>query len=181
MFIQLWLLISVSQVYLPAIEGFVPKDVIRAFRAFLEFCYLVRQNVVTEQALTEIDDALQRFHCFREVFRNSGVVESFSLPRQHAMKHYPYLIHQFGAPNGLCSSITESKHIKAVKRPYWHTNRFQALGQMLLINQRLDKLTAARADFKARGMLNGTCLSHAFEALGTMKNSPMISLILIVV
>ena len=82
------------------------------------------------------------------------------------MKHYPHLIHQFGAPNGLCSSITESKHIKAVKRPYRRTNRFQALGQMLLINQRLDKLTVARADFKACGMLNGTCLSNVFEALG---------------
>jgi len=115
MFIWSWLLISVSQVYLPAIEGFVPKDVIRAFRAFLEFCYLVHRNVITEQALTEIDNALQHFHRFREVFRNSGVVESFSLPQQHAMKHYPYLICQFGAPNGLCSSITESKHIKAVK------------------------------------------------------------------
>ena len=165
-FIRSWLLINVSQVYLPAIEGFVLKDVIRTFRAFLEFCYLVRRNVVTEQALIEVEDALQRFHHFREVFRNSRVVESFSLPRQHAMKHYPHLIRQFGAPNGLCSSITESKHIKAVKRPYRRTNRFQALGQMLLINQRLDKLTVARADFKARGMLNGTCLSNVFEALG---------------
>ena len=82
------------------------------------------------------------------------------------MKHYPYLIHQFGAPNGLCSSITESKHIKVVKQPYQCTNCFQALGQILLINQRLDKLTAAQADFKAHGMLNGTCLSHVFEALG---------------
>jgi len=82
------------------------------------------------------------------------------------MKHYHYLIRQFGAPNGLCSSITESKHIKAVKRPYRRTNRFQALGQMLLINQRLDKLSAARTDFKARGMLNETYLSHAPVALG---------------
>ena len=115
MFIWLWLLISVSQVYLPAIKGYVPTDTIRTFHAFLEFCYLVCRNVITEQALTEIQDALQCFHCFQEVFRNSGVVESFSLPRQHLMKHYPYLIHQFGAPNGLCSSITESKHIKVVK------------------------------------------------------------------
>ncbi|KIM60579.1 hypothetical protein SCLCIDRAFT_123900, partial [Scleroderma citrinum Foug A] len=160
---------GLMKVYLPAIEGFVPKDVIRTFRAFLEFCYLVRRNTITEQALTEIEDALQRFHHFREVFRNSGVIESFSLPRQHAMKHYPYLVRQFGAPNGLCSSITESKHIKAVKRPYRRTNRFKALGQMLLINQRLDKLIAAQADFKARGMLNGTCLSNVFEALGEQE------------
>ena len=99
-FIRSWLLINVSQVYLPAIEGFVPKDVICTFRAFLEFCYLVRRNVVTEQALIEVEDALQHFHHFREVFQNSGVVESFSLPQQHSMKHYPYLIRQFGAPNG---------------------------------------------------------------------------------
>lgn len=31
--------------------------------------------------------------------------------------YYAYVITQFGAPNGLCSSITESKHIKAVKKP----------------------------------------------------------------
>ncbi|KAI0309213.1 hypothetical protein OF83DRAFT_1019582, partial [Amylostereum chailletii] len=59
----------------------------------------------------------------------------------------------FGAPNGLCSSITESKHIKAVKDPYRRTNHNKPLGQMLLINQRLDKLTADRSDFTARNML----------------------------
>ncbi|KAI6011721.1 hypothetical protein BKA83DRAFT_4131594 [Pisolithus microcarpus] len=82
---------------------------------------------------------------------NAGVIKTFSLPWQHAMKHYHYLICQFGAPNGLCSSITESKHIKAVKWPYHHTNYFQALGQMILINQRLEKLTAACTDFKECG------------------------------
>ena len=154
------------QVYIAAIEGYVPQDVIRTFHAFLEFCYLVRRNVITEPMLTAIEDALARFHLYREVFRNANVITTFSLPQQHAMKHYPYLIRQFGAPNGLCSSITESKHIKAVKRPYWHTNRFQALRQMLVINQRLDKFAAARADFEKRGMLKGTCLSHVLGTLG---------------
>ena len=37
---------------------------------------------------------------------------------------------------------------------------------MLLINQRLDKLAAARIDFKNRGMLDGTCLGDALENLG---------------
>ncbi|KIN97948.1 hypothetical protein M404DRAFT_71414, partial [Pisolithus tinctorius Marx 270] len=58
-----------------------------------------------------------------------------------------------GAPNGLCSSITESKHIKAIKWPYQCTNHFQTLRQMLLINQRLDKLITTHADFKEHGML----------------------------
>ena len=80
------------------------------------------------------------------------------------MVHYSRLIRMFGAPNGLCSSITESKHIKAVKEPWRRSNRYNALGQMLLTNQRLDKLAAARVDFTSRGMLNGTCLHDAILA-----------------
>ncbi|KAF8178774.1 hypothetical protein K438DRAFT_1461526, partial [Mycena galopus ATCC 62051] len=55
-------------------------------------------------------------------------------------------------------SITESKHIKAVKRPYRRTSHNNALSQMLLINRRLDKLAAARLDFTARGMIEGALL-----------------------
>ena len=37
---------------------------------------------------------------------------------------------------------------------------------MLLTNQRLDKLAAARVNFSARGMLSGTCLS---DVAGTLR------------
>jgi hypothetical protein len=82
------------------------------------------------------------------------------------MAHYLWLIRVFGAPNGLCSSITESMHIRAIKKPWQHSNHYNALGQMLLTNQRLDKLAAAHTDFTEHGMLNGTCLSAAQEAIG---------------
>ena len=59
------------------------------------------------------------------------------------MNHYLDMICLFGAPNGLCSSITEAKHIKAVKEPWHRSNRNKPLKQMLLTNQRLDKLAAA--------------------------------------
>jgi hypothetical protein len=117
--------------------------------------------------LVEIQDALARFHQHRKAFEDAGVVSTFSLPRQHSLLHYPRLIRLFGAPNGLCSSITESKHIKAVKEPWRRSSRFNALGQMLRTNQRLDKLAAMRADFTRRGMMNGTVLSVVFEALRT--------------
>ncbi|KAF9236807.1 hypothetical protein BU15DRAFT_88999 [Melanogaster broomeanus] len=78
---------------------------IKAFRAFLDFCYMVHRDVITELTL--------------------GVVPTFSLPRQHSM----------------------AKHVKAVKEPWRRSSRFNALGQMLLTNQRLDKLSAAREDF----------------------------------
>jgi hypothetical protein len=139
---------------LPAIEGHVPREIVRTFRAFLEFCYITRRNVVDTKALTELEDALARFHQYRTAFQELGVrPDGCSLPRQHSLTHYISLIKAFGAPNGLCSSITESKHIKAVKEPWRRSNRYKALGQMLLTNQRLDKLAACRVDFTRRQML----------------------------
>ena len=79
-------------------------------------------------------------------------------------------IHAFGAPNGICSSIMESKHIRAVKEPWWRSSHFEASEQMLLTNQRLNKLAAARVDFADRGMLQGTCLLWILIQLGTSSH-----------
>ncbi|KAF8836285.1 hypothetical protein BDN67DRAFT_992173 [Paxillus ammoniavirescens] len=130
---------ALMKVYLPAIKGHVPQDVVRTFHAFLEFCYLVRLNIITETTLNEIQDALLHFHYYREVFKIIG----------HSLKHYFYHIKLFAVPNSLCSSITENKHIKAVKEPYRRSNHFNTLGQMLVTNQCLDKLAAMRADFSS--------------------------------
>ncbi|KAG1862715.1 hypothetical protein DFJ58DRAFT_715183 [Suillus subalutaceus] len=154
---------ALMKVYLPAIEGHVPMDVVLTFRAFLEFCYLVWRNIITESTLVQIQNALNRFHHYRKIFESTGVVLTFSLPRQHSCSHYILLIRLFGAPNGLCSSITETKHIKAVKEPWRRSSRYKALGQMLVTNQRLDKLAASRIDFKSCGMLNGTCLPETLR------------------
>ncbi|KAG2029184.1 hypothetical protein BDR03DRAFT_936876 [Suillus americanus] len=153
---------ALMKVYLPAIRGHVPRDIIRAFSAFLDFCYIVRRKALTEDDLMQLQDALDCFHQYREVFKTTGVRLTFSLPRQHSLQHYAQMIRLCGAPNGLCSSITESKHIKAVKEPWCRSSRYKALGQMLLTNQRLDKIAAARSDFEARGMLHRS--SPAFMA-----------------
>ncbi|KAI0348891.1 hypothetical protein OH77DRAFT_1543269, partial [Trametes cingulata] len=155
---------ALLKVFLPAVAGYIPSKMLWALTAFLDFCYLVRSPTITAEELQHLEDALQRFHTERTVFEELGVrLDGFSLPRQDALKHYRLLIQLFGAPNGLCSSITESTHIKAVKEPWRCSNRYNALGQMLLINQRLDKLAAARADFAARGMLEGPLVASDDE------------------
>ena len=131
---------------------------IRTFRAFLEFCYIARKNVITETDLSALEGALSSFYANHEIFVTSGVREEFLLPRQHSLTHYPHLIRLFGAPNGISSSITESQHIRAVKEPWRRSNRHDAVSQMLVTNQRLDKLAAARSDFAKRGMLEGSVL-----------------------
>jgi hypothetical protein len=106
-----------------------------------------------------MDAAIASFHHECEIFRDTGVCDDFSLPHQHSLHHYRYMIQQFGAPNGLCSSITESKHIKAIKEPWHRSSCNEPLGQMLLTNQWLDKLVATRVDFASCRMLDGLLMA----------------------
>ena len=150
--------------YLHAIQDHIPPNIIRSLHAFLEFCYIAQRNSLTEHDLDQLKDAVSRFHQYCEAFISSGVWEDFLMPRQHSIMHYYALIRLFGAPNGLCSSITESKHIQAVKEPWRQSNRNEPLGQILVTNQRLDQLAAARTDFAQHGMLNGSCLTSILQA-----------------
>ena len=148
---------------MPALVGHLPDDVVIALRAFLDFCYLVRRSSFTDDTLSDVETALERFHEARKIFQDLGIRESFSVPRLHSMLHYKKLIRLFGAPNGLCSSITESKHIDAVKKPWRRSNRYNALGQMLKTISRLDKLRASRISFKSRGMLQNIFLNFPMD------------------
>ena len=165
------------QVYIPAVVGYVPDDIVMCIAAFLDACYIARRQEIDRQALDSLDTALDKFWQLREVFRTSGVrPKGFMLPRQHALFHYCRQIEDFGAPGGLCSSITESRHITAVKKPWRRSNRYEALGQMLQINQRVEKLTAMHVDFIARGMLPGghtpgRQLSHPLRASHLVSDS----------
>ncbi|KAG1867188.1 hypothetical protein DFJ58DRAFT_654472, partial [Suillus subalutaceus] len=125
---------------------------VRCSNACLDFCYLVQHEALTEDDLLHVQEALDHFHQYQEIFKTSGATKSFSLPRQHSMCHYILMIRLFGALNGLCSSIMESIHIKAVKEPWRRSSRFKALGQMLLT-------------IEAHGMLHGSCLSEALREL----------------
>ncbi|KAF7296170.1 hypothetical protein HMN09_01085500 [Mycena chlorophos] len=62
---------GLMKVYIPAIAGHVPNEMLQAVSALVEFCYLVRRSVITEDTLQAIDDAVERFHRYREAFRLS--------------------------------------------------------------------------------------------------------------
>lgn len=142
--------------YLPSLVVYVPDDMVSCLGAFLDACYIARRQDINSSALDDFDRFVEKIRRLRETFRISGIRHKvFALPQQHSLFHYRRMIEDFGAPGGLCSSITESRHVTAVNRPYRRSSRYKALGQMLLINQRLDKLTAMSADFVERGMLPG--------------------------
>ncbi len=121
--------------------------------SFLDFCYLIRRTDFNKDTLAAVEDTVAQFYHHRRIFIATGVHDSILLPHQHLLVHYQQHILDFGAPNGLCSSITESRHITAVKKPWHWSNRYNALSQMLLTNQRLDKLSALCSELAVHGLV----------------------------
>ncbi|KAF8139321.1 hypothetical protein K438DRAFT_1785789 [Mycena galopus ATCC 62051] len=156
---------ALMKIYLAAVAGYLPSDMVKCLAAFIDFCYTVRRNCITTDDFPILKNKLTRFHQYRAAFIDCGVRATISLPRQHSLVHYIPSIILFGSPNGLCSSITESKHIKAVKEPWRRSSRYKALAQMLVILTRLDKLAALRTTLKLRGMLVGTASSYTRAVL----------------
>ncbi|TFK95329.1 hypothetical protein BDV98DRAFT_643122 [Pterulicium gracile] len=142
---------ALMKVILPALEHWLPGEVVRCFASLIKFCYLARRSVITEDNLTKMLSLLEDLHYHCKVLLLPGVRDDFNLPRQHALMHYIDYIRFF------------AKHIKAVKEPWRRSNRWKALVQMLIINARLAKLTFFRAKLTAAGMLEGTILDWAYH------------------
>ncbi|KAG1844251.1 hypothetical protein C8R48DRAFT_750879 [Suillus tomentosus] len=102
---------ALMKIFLPAIAGHVPERMLRAICYFLDFCYIVRHSSLDKADLDSLQTALEGFHNERTVFMDVG---------------------QFGAPNGLCSSLTESKHHKAVKEPWRCSSGWLPLGKFAI-------------------------------------------------
>ena len=149
----------VIQVYITAIYGHVPDKMVQCLSAFLNCCYIVRRNAITTVDISCFRKYLADFHQLRQIFI-ATVREDISLPRQHALMHYPDGIEMFGSPNGTCTSQTEAKHIPVVKEPWRRSSRNDLLRQMLETISRLNKLTTLRCVFKQRGMLISTVSNY---------------------
>ena len=107
------------QVYLPGIKGLIPPLMVEVIQDLLDFSYFVHCNDFDTKTLDMINDALTQFHKHHEIFHTTGVWPTGFLLPHHSLAHYHYNIEEFGALNGPYSSITESHHKLAGKKP-WH-------------------------------------------------------------
>ncbi|KAI9570892.1 hypothetical protein HD554DRAFT_2037097 [Boletus coccyginus] len=53
---------ALMKVYLAAIKGHIPCDMLRTFQAFLKFCYFIRKDVISTMELAQVEEALSHFH-----------------------------------------------------------------------------------------------------------------------
>ena len=105
------------------IAGHLSDQMVKAIANLIEFCYLVRRDVIDEDTLDAVDNALNSFHENREAFR-AVRPEGFSLPCQHSLLHYRRSIELFGAPNGVCTSTSISKQSRNLTIASTATNRW---------------------------------------------------------
>ena len=142
----------------------------------MQACYIVRRDRISSPDLECFQYHFARFHELRQIFIWAGVRVNFALPRQHALSHYYRGVQLFGSPNGLCSSITESKHITAVKEPWRRSNRFEATSQMLTTTTRTEKMQALFRCFDRCGKLEGSCAGYTAQVLsGEIDESRFLS------
>ncbi|KAM6503020.1 hypothetical protein JOM56_002997, partial [Amanita muscaria] len=73
---------ALMKVYLAAVEGLIPKDMVKALHAFLEFCYTARRDILDTQSLQSLWHSLTEFHTLRTIFLKTGV-------RQNKRQPYP--------------------------------------------------------------------------------------------
>lgn len=148
-------------IFLPAVQAWIPDNMAQCLAAFSRFCYAARQFSHDTDSLAWMAKHLRDFQDLRSMFLEENICDTFALPRYHSLVHYVDGIRLFGSLTGLCPSITESKHIHAVKKPWRRSNRLNPLRQMLKILSRLRKIAAMRSVLGRRRRLRGDVLSQA--------------------
>jgi hypothetical protein len=62
---------------------------VECIQAFAECCYIACRNAITSSDLVAFKKHLEQFYSHHNIFMETSVRTSISLPRQHALMHYP--------------------------------------------------------------------------------------------
>ena len=99
-----------------------PVRLLCAVRGILDFLYLARYPVHTNETLDLLDAALKRFHDNKDIFIDLGVRADFNFPKAHFTGHYRQFIELFGTTDNYNTEYTERLHIDLAKDAYRATN-----------------------------------------------------------
>ncbi|KAF9470572.1 hypothetical protein BDN70DRAFT_763084, partial [Pholiota conissans] len=99
--------------------------VMRAMRAIMDFIFCSQSLLLSEEALTFLDNYLQEFHIHKVSIVEShgrlhanGPVDHFHIPKLEMLGIITRSTRLVGAPYQYTSDVTERCHIHYVKLPY---------------------------------------------------------------
>lgn len=124
----------------PLLSELSSVRLIRAIRALMDFVYLARYPVHTDETLRLLEDALARFHEAKDIFVDLGIRDAFNIPKLHFMQHYVTFIRLYGTTDNFDTAYTERLHIDFAKDAYAATNHKDEFTQMAKWLERKEKI-----------------------------------------
>ena len=125
---------------LPLPDGQSPTRLIRAVRALLDFMYLAQYRSHTADTLSDLENALSRFHDNKDIFIDLGARTNFNFPKLHSLMHYASSIKLFGTTDNYNTEQSERLHIDLTRSGWNATNHKDEYPQMTTWLERKEKI-----------------------------------------
>jgi hypothetical protein len=139
---------NMEKTFLGVLAGGTDPRVIRTIRGILDFIYLSRLEIHTDETLAAMDSTWVLIHSNKQVLVDKEILKDFNISKFHNIKHYTDHIRSRGPPDAFNSEISERLHIDKVKLGYRASNRREYERQMLKWLQRQDQVYRFRMYMK---------------------------------
>lgn len=141
---------QMAKVLLGAIHGAVPKEVLAACRALLDFTYLAQYSSQSEDTLQYLEDALETFHNNKHIFVDVDIRKNFNFPKLHSLLHYTSSIRLFGTTGNYNTEMFERLHIEFAKKAFRASNKRDERPQMLRWLDKQERVAAFKVLLEKR-------------------------------
>ncbi|KAK7451302.1 hypothetical protein VKT23_012643 [Stygiomarasmius scandens] len=125
---------------IPSLTMRQSNKLLTATRALLDFLYLSRYPIQSNESLQALDGSLSLFHDHRDIFIELGAREHFNLPKLHFLSHYSRAIRLYGTTDNYNTETTERLHIDLAKDAYRASNHKDEFSQMTRWLERREKI-----------------------------------------
>lgn len=118
----------------------VPREVVAAARALLDFIYLAHFPIHSVASLQNMRRALEELHKNKVVFVRLGIRLDFNIPKFHWLQHYIISIIRVGSTDAFSTDLPERLHIDFAKQGYRASSRKAYIKQMIVWLTRREKM-----------------------------------------
>ncbi|QRV82764.1 hypothetical protein RhiJN_10779 [Ceratobasidium sp. AG-Ba] len=151
---------ALGRTFLTIVAGYKDSRLVRATRSIVDFMTCAHKREVAQSDLVAMQNDLVELELSKGVFVNEEKSNLLAdecrfneIPKLHSLTHYPYLISQLGAPDGLSTEITERLHIDFVKKPWSTTNHVNPTQQMIAYLENREAWAFLRAYMHNQGLV----------------------------
>ncbi|KAF8547631.1 hypothetical protein OG21DRAFT_1527027 [Imleria badia] len=130
---------AIQRYIIGTMAGSVPRRVLIALRALLDFCYLAQALVFTTESIDRVAAALQEFHDNKDAIVHHGLHNNWEIPKLELLQSVVPSISHSGAVMQWTADVTEHTHVEEIKMPARAGNNQNYYSQIARHLDRLDQ------------------------------------------